>query len=165
MLRMERVSSRNVRQLLRLQVRPEQAGFVATNTMSIIEAYTTTAAGGHAFPFGLFDDEEPVGFLMIGFGTDAEWDNPPAIAHGSYNIWRLMIDARHQGRGYGRQAMLLALDFIRTLPCGSAPCVWLSYEPENHAARELYASFGFRETDGDEMIAALPLIRRELENP
>lgn len=160
MLRMERVTGRNVRQLLTLEVAPEQRGFVAANTMSIIEAYTTTQAGGHAFPFGLYDGDEPVGFMMIGYSTDPEWEDPPAIAHGSYNIWRLMIDAHHQGRGYGRQAMQLALDFIRTHPCGDAPCVWLSYEPENHAARALYASFGFRETgdtDGGELIASLPL--------
>ena len=56
--------------------------------------------------------------------------------------------------------MRLALDFIRTYPCGSAEYCWLSYEPENDVARKLYNSFGFRETgemDEGEVVAALRL--------
>ena len=97
---------------------------------------------------------------MIGYDVDDTWQDAPAIAYGAYNIWRLMIDSGYQHRGYGKQAMQLALDFIRTFPCGKSACVWLSYEPENAHARALYHSFGFRETgekDGDENIAALAL--------
>ena len=57
-------------------------------------------------------------------------------------------------------AWAAALAYIRTFPCGRAKRCWLSYEPENAAARALYRSFGFRETgemDGDEVIAVLPL--------
>ena len=56
-----------------------------------------------------------------------------------------MIDRKHQGRGYGKEAMKLALDFIRTFPCGPAEYCWLSYEPGNDVARNLYRSFGFVE--------------------
>jgi len=37
---------------------------------------------------------------------------------------------------------------------------WLSYEPDNDVARQLYRSFGFEETgemDGDEIVAVLKL--------
>ena len=64
------------------------------------------------------------------------------------------------GRGLGKAALAAALAYIRTFPCGRAKRCWLSYEPENAAARALYRSFGFRETgemDGDEVIAVLPL--------
>ena len=47
--------------------------------------------------------------------------------------------------GYGREALKLALDYIRTFPAGPAEYCWLSYEPENEVARKLYASFGFVE--------------------
>lgn len=60
----------------------------------------------------------------------------------------------------GKQAVELALRFIRTFPCGKADFCWLSYEPENAAAKSLYASFGFTETgekDGEEQIAVLKL--------
>lgn len=71
-----------------------------------------------------------------------------------------MIDERYQGKGYGRGTVELALQFIRTEPCGKAEYCWVSYEPENEAARHLYSSFGFSETgekDGNELIAILNL--------
>ncbi len=56
--------------------------------------------------------------------------------------------------------MELALDFIKSFPCGKAEYCWLSYEPENEVARKLYRSFGFVETgerDGEEIVAVLRL--------
>ena len=97
---------------------------------------------------------------MIGFGTDDDWEDAPPVAKDSYNLWRLMIDEKHQGKGYGTAAMRLILDWIRSEPCGPAECCWLSYEPENERAKKLYAAFGFRETgafDGEEAIAVLYL--------
>ncbi len=43
---------------------------MADNDISIIEAYTTITGNGYAFPFGIYDGDTPVGFLMIGFDTD-----------------------------------------------------------------------------------------------
>ena len=54
----------------------------------------------------------------------------------------------------------LALDFIRTWPCGKVEYCSISYEPENEVARELYRSLGFMENgemDGDEIVAVLRL--------
>ena len=79
---------------------------------------------------------------MIGYDKDDYWKDAPAIADGNYNLWRLMIDKNYQNRGYGKQAVELALRFIRTFPCGKADFCWLSYEPENAVAKSLYASFG-----------------------
>ncbi len=160
MVRIEKVNGRNVWELLKLRVREEQKSFVASNETSIIEAYVAITGGAYAFPFGIYDDDLPVGFLMVGYDTDAYWENPPEIARRNYNLWRFMIDARYQKKGYGPAAMKLALDFIRTKPCGDAEYCWLSYEPENQVARELYHSFGFRETgemDEEEVIAVLKL--------
>ena len=160
MLHLEKVNGKNVWELLKLKVSEAQRTFVAPNDVSIIEAYTAIAANGHAFPFGIYEGETPVGFLMIGFDVDADWEDAPEIARGNYNLWRLMIDEAWQGKGFGKEAVGLALAFIKTFPCGRAEFCWLSYEPENEAARELYRSFGFVETgekDGEELIAALRL--------
>lgn len=160
MLRIEKVTGNNVWEILKLRVGEGQKSFVAGNDVSIIEAYTTITGGGYAFPFGVYDGDTPVGFFMVGFDTDEYWENPPEIAKNNYNLWRLMIDERYQNRGYGKETMKLALDFIRTQPCGKAEYCWLSYEPENEVARRLYHSFGFRETgdmDEEEVIAALKL--------
>ena len=160
MIRIMPVNGKNVWELLKLQVSDDQRSFVAGNDISIIEAYTAITANGYAFPFGIYDEATPVGFLMIGFDVDDYWDDAPEIAKGNYNLWRLMIDKTYQGNGFGREAVSLALEFIKSFPCGEAEYCWLSYEPENEAARRLYKSFGFSETgemDGDEVIAVLRL--------
>ena len=160
MIRLEKVNGKNVWDLLKLKVSDDQRSFVASNDTSIVEAYTAITGKGHAYPFGIYEDDKPVGFLMIGFDVDDYWDDAPEIAKGNYNLWRLMIDKAYQGKGYGKEAVRLALNFINTLPCGSAEYCWLSYEPENEIARKLYGSFGFTETgemDGEELIAILKL--------
>ena len=159
MITLEKVNSKNVWSLLKLRVTPEQDSFVATNTQSIVEAYTTIAAGGVALPFGIYADGDPVGFVMLGYDTLPDEDNP-AVAAGNYTIWRLMIDQEQQGKGYGREAMRLALDYVRSCPCGPAKLCWLSYEPENTGAAALYHSLGFVENgeyDDDEIVAVLEL--------
>ncbi len=160
MLRLEKVNGKNVWDILKLSVLDSQKSFVATNEVSMIEAYCAITANGFAFPFGIYDNDTAVGFVMIGFDADDYWTDAPKIAKGNYNLWRLMIDKNYQHKGYGKEAVRLALDFIKTLPCGKAEYCWLSYEKENEIARDLYASFGFEETgemDGDEIIAVLKL--------
>lgn len=160
MLRLEKINGKNVWNILKLSVNDSQREFVASNEISIIEAYTAITANGYAYPFGIYDGDIPVGFLMIGFDKDDYWEDAPDVATGNYNLWRLMIDKNYQHKGYGRQAVKLALDFIKTCPCGTAEYCWLSYEPENQIAKELYASFGFVETgeqDGEELIAVLKI--------
>ena len=71
-----------------------------------------------------------------------------------------MIGKKYQNRGYGKEAVRLALEFIRTWPCGKAEYCSLSYEPENEVAANLYRSFGFEENgemDGDEIVMVLKL--------
>ena len=101
---------------------------------------------------------------MIGFNEAAMYEmydeTPPESLKNNYSIWRLMIDKKYQNRGYGREALRLALEFIRTWPCGKAEYCEISYEPENTVARDLYHSFGFVENgemDGNEIIAMLKL--------
>lgn len=161
MLSLQRIDGRNVWDILKLKVSKEQQSYVAGNDVSLIEAYISKTENGQIFPFGIYKDDVPVGFLMIGFGTDSSWDDAPAIAQNNYDLRRLMIDIKYQGRGYGKEALNLALEFIHTFPCGKAEYCWLSYEPENKVARDLYRSFGFVETgekDGEELIAVLKLV-------
>ena len=113
MISLKTVNGKNVWGLLILQVSDDQRSFVAGNDISIIEAYTAITANGYAFPFGIYDEATPVGFLMVGFDVDDYWDDAPEIAKGNYNLWRLMIDKTCQGKGFGREAVSLALEFIK----------------------------------------------------
>lgn len=156
MLKLRKLTSKNIWKIVNLEVYSNQKDMVATNAESIIEAYITEKEKGIAYPFGIFENNTPVGFLMIGYGVDSDWKNAPEILKDSYSIWRLMIDKKHQRKGYGRKAIELALDFIKTWPNGEAEYCYLSYEPENQIAKKLYESFGFKETgdkDEDELVA------------
>ena len=156
MIRLEKVGYNNLEAVLDLRVSEDQKSFVAPNDRSLIEACLALTQGGKAFPFAICDGDTPVGFCMVGYGTDTGWEDAPAVARDSYNIWRFMIGDKYQGRGYGKKSLQLVLDFILTWPCGKADRCWLSYEPENIRAKALYSRFGFEETgemDGDEVIA------------
>ncbi len=55
-----------------------------------------------------------------------------------------MIDKEHQNRGYGREALRLG---IRSLADRfGAKEIYTAYESSSSVARDLYRSFGFRET-------------------
>ena len=85
------VTKDNVREVVTLEVAQEQSSHVATNAKSI--------AGGLLRAEGVVSGhrrgDDLVGFAMV-------YRDPAA---GIFYIWRFMIDARHQGRGYGRRAM------------------------------------------------------------
>ena len=158
-MELRKVDRKNIWELVRLSVSEEQSGFVATNTESILEAYTTITSGGVAMPFGLYEGDTPVGFVMLGYGTNGDPDDP-SVAAGNYCLWRFMIDRAYQHRGLGKKALRCTLDYIRTFPCGPAKACWLSYEPENQAARGLYHGAGFAENGemcGEEIVAVLNL--------
>ena len=92
-------------------------------------------------PFCIYADEQMVGFVMIVYGITG-YETPP-VAEGNYCILRLMIDARYQRQGYGREAMIKILEYLRTFPAGPAQYCWISYEHDNEVAKRLYESVGF----------------------
>ena len=167
---LEKITYKNyIKTIWGLGVKRDQRNFVATNANSLAEAYVAITNGSVALHFAICRNEKPIGFLMIGYSANEEdfKDEDPEflkLVEQSYCIWRFMIDKRYQGRGYGKKAMQLALDYIRTFPVGEAKYIWLSYEPENEVAKKLYASFGFVEqpqfykgNKGEEMPAFLDL--------
>ena len=160
-LHLEKVTWDNYDKICKLRVTKEQSNYVATNARSLIHAYIALSQGEiRPFPFGIYLGKKPIGFVMIGY--NGYEDGEPEYMKDSYFIWRFMIDKKYQGNGYGRKAFQLALDFVRTLPCGPSDICWLSYEPENEAAKKLYLSFGFEEDpahyiEGEEMPAILKL--------
>ena len=165
---LEKITYKNyVKVLFGLNVNRKQKEFVASNMCSLAEAYVALTNGYPPYPFAICRNGKPVGFLMIGCGASEEEreEGDPDFIFDNYCIWRLMIDKRYQGRGYGRKAMELALEFIRTWPSGKKKYCWLSYEPENETAKKLYASFGFveqpqyfKDKPGEEMPAILELL-------
>ena len=162
-VRLVKIDTKNFDALIDLEVNEEQKNYVADNVYSLAEAYATKAEGKAALPFGIYDGETPIGFLMIGYNCRDFWDGEtPEYMKNSYLIWRFMIDKNYQGKGYGRAAMQQVLELLQSFPCGEAEYCWISYEPENEAAKNLYLSFGFEErpedyVEGEEMPAVMKL--------
>ncbi|NBC68342.1 GNAT family N-acetyltransferase [Paenibacillus sacheonensis] len=142
-LSLRKITLDNRRAIFNLEVSEDQRRFVASNLSSVASCYVLATNGGHPFPFAIYADELPVGFVMITYRITGY--ELPAIAEGSYCILRLMIDKQYQYRGYGREAMKEILAFIRTFPAGPAEYCWIPYKSENAPAAKLYESFGFRD--------------------
>jgi diamine N-acetyltransferase len=146
------VTRQNWKELVKLKVREDQTHFVASNLYSIAEAQFGKDFEGNwdFYPFGIYDGDLPVGFLMYGYN----FEHPKQQAF----IIRLMVDEKQQGKGYGRSGMNWMLERFRQ--DARIRNVGISYEPENDVARKLYASLGFVETGekiGAEVLAVLPL--------
>jgi ribosomal protein S18 acetylase RimI-like enzyme len=77
---------------------------------------------------------EPIGELWVGpFGGDPT----------RWWVWDVEIDEERRGRGYGRQAMLLAEELARA---SGAASIGLNVFAHNKVARSLYTSLGYQET-------------------
>jgi ribosomal protein S18 acetylase RimI-like enzyme len=82
----------------------------------------------------LVSSTQAIGYLWIGMaGTDPE----------RWWVWDVMIDDEFRGRGYGREAMLLAEELARR---EGATTIGLNVFGRNQVARNLYSSLGFVET-------------------
>ncbi len=109
-------------------------------------------------PFAIYSDETVVGFVLIVFGITSY--DIPKIAEGNYSILRFMIGKEYQNKGYGREALIKILEYIRTFPNGKADYCWLEYAPDNIPAKGLYNSLGFIENGeivNNEIVAILKL--------
>lgn len=141
------VTSRTVREICRLQVAPEQRGLVAPNAVSFAEALFEPRAWYRA----IYADGAAVGFVMLS-------EDPGAPEGPAYWVWRLMIDRRFQGRGYGRRVVELVVDHVRTLP--GATELLLSWVPGPGGPEGFYLGLGFEltgETLESEVVGRLRL--------
>lgn len=139
---LKEVTARNWRAVSQLELAPQQAGLVAGNLYSIAESKFDPSA----CPRAVYAQGRPVGFLMYD------------VAERQALIYRFMIDHRYQGKGYGRAALILAIDEIRAIP--DVDKIAISYMPQNTVAKALYGSVGFKEVgldDDGEMMAELAL--------
>jgi diamine N-acetyltransferase len=131
MILLKEVDRHNFFDVIELKVAEEQKSFVATNLFSLAQA--------KAYPecqcLAIYHEEELVGFTMYCMDFDDK----------EYWIYRLMIDAKYQSKGYGKAAMEKLIERIKEDK--DHQVIYLSFEPENDRAKELYEKLGF-EADG-----------------
>lgn len=148
------VTIQNWLELTQLQVREDQKSFVASNVYSIAESqfgFDDSDCKHWDFnSYGIYNEDVAVGFLVYGFN----FEHPKYQAY----IFRLMVDEKFQGRGYGRFGMKKMLEIFQADERIKYAAV--SYKPRNEVARKLYARLGFYEPGemvGGETLAVLKL--------
>jgi diamine N-acetyltransferase len=135
-----------------VSVPPEQERFVG----SVREALRDAAAYPQANPWfrTVHAGDALVGFVMVSWNVTPQ---PPDII-GPWFLWKIMIDRRHQGHGYGAEVVRQVADLVRT---HGATELLTSYVDEDGGPAGFYARLGFVPTgqrDGNgEIIVALPL--------
>ena len=134
------ITFETVRTVIGLRVSEQQSRFVAPNATSIAEGLLNSGAWLRA----ICADDAPVGFAML---LDpkipgANLSRGP-VAQDSVMLWRFMIAAEHQGRGFGWQA----LDHLRAQARSVGAAVLLtSYVPGEHGPEGFYRRAGFSKT-------------------
>ena len=124
------VTAQNWRACAGLRVDKAQGNFLPSNLYSLAEAQFYPDAR----PLAIFSGaDELVSFVM--YGRDAE--------SGRWKIFRLMVDAAHQGKGYGTAALEQVMRDLSSRPDGHE--ILVCYQAANDVARTLYAKLGFTE--------------------
>lgn len=164
------ITESNWRAVANLRLPPSQAGNLAPNPMSMCEGHYSEDAWMRAIYANDTTDtieiagsnntsntantatttttssSSPIGFLML-----ALW--PPTSG---YYIWRLMIAAPYQRRGYGRDVVRAAIEHVKTT-YPAAERLGVMSTPKEGCARKrvraedspfgFYEALGFRQTE------------------
>ena len=129
------ITKDNIGECLRLELAPSQSGLVASNAVSLAEAYVNpnlTPLGVYDIAAQGYDHSLPV--PMIGFVMYE-------IVAGVGFIQRLMIDQTCQRQGYGRAVMQEVTRRLRLNP--QVEMIATSHLRENEMAAKFYSSLGF----------------------
>ncbi|WP_394617614.1 GNAT family N-acetyltransferase [Lentzea sp. JNUCC 0626] len=152
-IRLVEVTDANRDAVVALRVDPAQERFVASVEKSFLDAAENPSA--HPWFRAVYDGDVPVGFVMLSWNLVPE----PGL-RGPYFLWRLLVGAGFQGRGYGRAILD---EVVALLRADGAVELLTSYVPGDGSPEPFYRRYGFTptgETDEDgEIVLRLPLAR------
>ena len=147
-IELQKLTEENMKQCFELKVAKDQMQCIASNEESWNAAKENADV---ARPFVIYCDGEMVGFTMFAF--DEEYEDPDD----RYWLWRLMIDERLQGKGYGSAALQEIIKYFKE---NGANNIRLSTKETNTKALSIYHRAGFRETgemNDEEIVLQLDL--------
>lgn len=149
MIELRKIDEKNYQECLNLSVTESQAAFTKPNDVVLAEAwlypYSAMPFAAYAHDFYVqdgdeidedeeheYEDEgEMVGLIMPAFESEKE----------RYEIWHLMIDQHHQGKGYGRKTLRQAANYL--IKQYQTEEIYATIEPENKEAEDFYKEYGF----------------------
>ena len=95
---LKKIDETNFLSAFGLKLREGQERFVSHPVRSLAQAYVYYH---QCTPFGIFCDEQMVGYVMVIYDYDLA----------EYNIWHMMIEKDRQGLGYGTAALQRCLEY------------------------------------------------------
>jgi diamine N-acetyltransferase len=105
--------------------------------------------------WSVHDGDQLVGFVMISDGIPAETLAAHDDIVGPYFLWRLLIDHRFQGRGYGAATIDAVVEYLKTRP--DAEVLLTSCEHGEGSPQPFYLRYGFTLTGerkwGEDLLA------------
>lgn len=139
MVELKEVTEDNFYEVINLKVSDEQeeSRYVAPNVRSIAECWLYRK-DEDVFPYAVYSGDEIVGFLLLDLDE----------AEREYMIWRMMVDAQHQGKGYGRQIVEAVIEMGRNDK--GYDVLIADYVEGNAQMKYLLESLGFKRTGFDE---------------
>lgn len=153
-IRLVEITDANRAAVVALRVHPAQERFVA----SVENSFRDAERHPEAQPWfrAVYDGDVPVGFVMVSWNVV-----PGPDLRGPYFLWRLLIDAKQQGRGYGTAILD---EVVRLIRADGATELITSHVPGEGGPLPFYLGYGFVATGeidaSDEPILALDLTGR-----
>ena len=146
MIQLKEIDHNNWIQCIELEVTEEQRQYVNPNIFSLAETFVHSDANKkdadeyyRCIPFAIYSDDKMIGFALITYEKESDYDNKPI-----YELYRVMVDKRYQGKGYGKEAVKSLLEYIKTFPYGEVENIYVEWHPDNIASAKLFQSYGFK---------------------
>jgi len=146
---LKEINSETVRKVIKLSdtLSEEHKKCVAPNVVSIAQARYDQ----YAWERAIYADEEIVGFIMFWINPDAKPEENGELC--TAYLWRFMIGGEYQGKGYGKKALEIMFDKLKS---EGHEHLYVSYVPCEKGPKDFYKNLGFIDTgemDGDEVVA------------
>jgi diamine N-acetyltransferase len=120
---------------------PGQDQYVSSMEESFAEADENARAMPRQWAVHDAESDVLVGFAMISDGIPEPMDDDLV---GPYFLWKLLIDAPLQRRGYGAATIDAVVDYVRTRP--GADILYTSCSDGPGSPRNFYLRYGFVDT-------------------
>ena len=144
MINFRKITEDNFNVVMQMK-RPDGEHYVASNAYSLAQAWLYRD-NNDVYPFAIYNDDEPVGFMML----DEDLEERCLI------IWRIMFPEENTGKGYGTEAIKLVVRLAKE--SGKYDFMILDCALDNHRAKHVYEKAGCKDTgemENDERIFRL----------
>lgn len=140
MICFQEITEDNLDLAIGITVMPDQEVVIVPVSYSLAQCFVLSDI---LKPFLILNNHEPVGFILFLIDESEK----------QYEICRLMINRHHQHKGYGKKALLLAIEYLKN---AGTRKIELSHQTSNYGVGALYQGIGFTYTgdikDGEVMM-------------